>query len=460
MNVGMKPADLLSHRLFSIFWLLLLSAYVLAGAPLASFHGDEAMQIWMSHDYATAFIYGEPQRLMSAGPFDIDTEAQLRILNGSINRYAIGLSWHLAGFTNGDLPAPPGWDWGLDYDTNAAVGHRPTDALLAVSRVSSALFLALSVWVMFGIGWQFGGSLVAYLASGLYALNPVILLNGRRAMMEGSLLLFGLLAILVAVMIAHQRAQGRRESWRWWAALTLAGGLALASKHSGAVFVGGAFGWVLLAELIGRRWRALPLTLAKLALSGGLVVALFIALSPALWYDPPARLQDLLAVREQLIDIQVRAHTEGAMPLAQRIEFIVTQPFLMPAQHFEVAAWAQYEPITREVDRYMASPLSGVQFGPVFGGLLTLLVPVGMIAALRRGASARAGIFAWLALTLVMLLLNPLPWQRYYLPLIPIFTLFASLGAQTLLPGFVHRLKQHPTKEPLVSDGVQPQTGK
>ncbi|MBZ0299393.1 MAG: hypothetical protein K8J31_06625, partial [Anaerolineae bacterium] len=204
---------LLTHRLTILLWLLALAVYVLAGMPLASFHGDEAMQIWMSHDYATAFIYGESVRLMTDGPFDVDSEAQLRILNGSINRYAIGLSWQLAGFTDGDLPVPPGWDWGLDYDSNVATGHRPPDALLNVSRASSALFLALSVWVLFGIGWQIGGWGVAYLASGLYALNPVILLNGRRAMMEGSMLLLGLLVILVAVILVRRRAQGGRGLW-------------------------------------------------------------------------------------------------------------------------------------------------------------------------------------------------------------------------------------------------------
>lgn len=445
-------------RPIAVVWLLLLSVYIVAGVPLASFHGDEAMQVWMSHDYATAFIYGEPQRLMSAGPFDVDTEAQLRILNGSINRYAIGLSWHLAGFTNGDLPTPPGWDWGLDYDTNAEVGHRPTEALLNVSRLSSALFLAVSAWAIFGIGWQLQGPLTAYVASGLYALNPIILLNGRRAMMEGSLLCFGLLAIFVAVTIARKRTQNQTVGWGWWLGLTLASGLAVTSKHSGVVFVAGAFGWILLAELIQRRWRDLPVMLVRLAVSGVLAVALFVALSPALWYDPAARVQDLLDVREQLIDIQVQAHTSGPMPLSQRIEYIITQPFLTPAQHFEVAAWTQYDPITQEVNRYMASPLSGLQFGPVLGLLLTLLIPVGMFAALRHAVARRAGLFVWLLITLAMLIVNPLPWQRYYLPLIPIVTLFVGLAVQLLVAAIVHRTEQPPTKEPLVTDNIQPQT--
>lgn len=456
----MNRIPFLSNRAVIAVWLLALAVFVMAGVPVVSFHGDEGMQIWMSHDYATAFIYKEPQRLMSDGPYDIGTEEEMRILNGSINRYAIGLSWHLAGYTNGDLPTPPGWDWGADYDTNVATNHRSPDALLHVSRISSALFLALSVWVMFGIGWQFGGPLVAWLASGLYALNPVILLNGRRAMMEGSMLLFGLLAVFVAVTIARKRAQGAGGLWRWWAALALAGGLAMASKHNAIAFVIGAFGWILLTELMGRRYRELPVTLLKLAVSGALAFALFVALSPALWYDTPARLGDLLEARTKLMSLQVAAHTSGPMPMSQRIEYIFTQPFIAPAQHFEVAAWNGYTTITDEVARYMNSPISGWQFGPVVGLLLTLLVPVGVIASFRQEITVRSGVVLWLAASMALLLVNPLPWQRYYLPLIPVYTLLASLGLRALVGRIVERPEQHPTKEPLVSGGVQPQTGR
>ncbi len=165
-------------RLIDAAWLMLLAVYILAGMPLASFHGDEAMQIYMSHDYARAFIYGDVNALKTRPPYEIDTDPHLRILNGSVNRYAIGLSWHLAGFTNGDLPPRPGWDWGLSVDTNIETGHRPPDALLHVARLSSALFLSLSVPALFGLASLFGGRPAAYVATALYALHPVVLLNG------------------------------------------------------------------------------------------------------------------------------------------------------------------------------------------------------------------------------------------------------------------------------------------
>jgi|FLYN01.1.fsa_nt_gi 4-amino-4-deoxy-L-arabinose transferase-like glycosyltransferase len=446
-------------RFLDGLWLLLLAAYVFAGMPLATFHGDEAMQIYMSHDYATAFIYKEPHRLVTSPPYYIDSDQQLRLLNGSINRYAIGLSWHLAGLTTGDLPPAPGWDWGLDYATNVQTNHRPSDVLLNAARLSSTLFLALSAAVLFGIGWQFGGRPLAYVASGLYILNPVVLLNGRRAMMEGSLLCFGLLTILLAVIISRKREQGARGLLPWWIGLTLAGGLTLASKHSGLVFVAGAFGWILVTELARRNMRGILTTTLMVAVSLAVVLAIFLALSPALWNDPIARLQDLIAERQKLIDIQVEADPIAPTTLIQRIEAILAQPFLAPPMHYEVAFWANAEPITAEINRYMASPLSGVQFGWLLGLPLTLLAGLGIVSCVWPGlrpqgsAALSLGLLVWLAVTLLSLLVNPLPWQRYYLPLYPAAALLAGVGLQTAVRLIVQKRKQNlaPTHLPVGS---------
>ncbi len=439
-----KPQSLLTksatHRWLDALWLAALTLYVIVGMPLATFHGDESMQIYMSHDYARAFIYGDPLGLMVGPPYYVDTDPWLRILNGSINRHAIGLSWQMAGYTNGDLPPVPGWDWGLDYETNVATNHRPVEGLLLAARASSTLFLAASVVVLFGIGWQLGGRPLAYLSSAIYTLNPVLLLNGRRAMMEGSMLFFGLLAILLAIHINRQRAEGGRGLWRWWLGLIGACGLALASKHTGAVFVAVAFGWILAAEFLRFRWRDLLVTVVKLAISAGLVLALFIALSPALWNDPAARLRDLVEVRASLLDTQIQADPAAPMPLAERINAIITQPFLTPLAHFEAGGWTDFAPISAEITRYMASPLSGLQSANVIGLALTALtlggfgllwLPSWRPVALTWGQVA--GVLVWLAGSLAFALVNPLPWQRYYLPLIPAYALLAGMGAWGLV---------------------------
>lgn len=442
------------YTLLDIIYLLILAVYVIAGVPLVSFHGDEPMQIYMSGDYETAIVARNPAALMTSPPYYIDTDPQLRILNGSINRYAIGLARSIAGIGTDQLPPRPGWDWGLVYDDNARTGHVPSDQLMLAGRLPSALFLAGSVFVIFGLAWQFGSASawlarpLAYSVTALYALNPIILLNGRRAMQEGSLLFFGLLVILVAVVISRRRANDKPIPVYLWIGLILSGALTLASKHNGVVFVGAVLGWIFVGELTHFDLRRTALTTAGLIASGALIVLLFIGLSPALWNDPVARFGDLLAVRAELLDIQTSVDPLAPTTLAQRIEGIVTQPFLTPLAHFEVASWATFEPITEQINRYMASPLSGVQFGAAGGFILTVLAGAGILILLMPAFrpnhewALSAGLLLWLVLTAASLLANPLPWQRYYLPLIPVAALLAGTGLMGILRAFVLRYRQ------------------
>jgi hypothetical protein len=432
------------RSLLSILWLLLLIGYILAGVPITPFHGDEAMQITMSADYDTAFIQREPAALMVAPPYAIDSPAWLRLINGSVNRYLIGLSWHLAGFSVNDLP--PIWQWPVSYDDNVGQGNRPSQALLIASRWPSALLLCMSVVVMFGIGYGVGGWPVALFTSGLYALHPVILLNGRRAMQEGALLCFGLLCIWLAMQIARRLHDRQRVSIGWWVGLALAAGLTLASKHSGLVFVAAAFGWVGVAILMGvlrvgttrriaptvTQIRSAPLLLCLSAVIASLL--LFLVLSPALWNDPPARLRDLLTERAALLDSQVIA-AGGATTFFSRLTGMLTQPFLQPAEIYEAGFWANSSAFMGEVRAYTESAwlgLGGGQIGALFSAIA--LVGTGLLLfRLSRGDSAAWGLLVWLLVTLATLLINPLPWQRYYLPLLPITTLLAAWGGGWLL---------------------------
>lgn len=410
-------------------WLLGLMIYILAGIPLTPFHGDEAMQITMSRDYFTAFIHRQPQNLPVSPPYSVDTDPWLRLINGSINRYGIGLSLHIAGYADGDLPGL--WQWPLSVEDNMAQGNRPSEAVLNVSRLSSALFLALSVPVLFALGWQLGGRPTAFIASGIYALHPVILLNGRRAMMEGSLLFFGLLAILIAVLLCREN-----KGWRWWLAVGVVSGLTLASKHSGIVFVAGAWGWAAIYTLTRKKRAGIRIILPRLLLTATMTTLIFVVLSPALWNDPVTRLGDLIVERQKLLESQVRADPNGATTLPQRLEGILTQPFMQPPTYYEVAFWGNSESVRIEIAQYSTSPLGGLQWGSVVGGAFTLLAGIGISAALRQWRNGQGGLLLWLGVTIISLLLNPLPWQRYYLPLYPVAALLAALGVLMLFGWF------------------------
>ncbi|MEZ4670398.1 MAG: glycosyltransferase family 39 protein [Anaerolineae bacterium] len=421
-------------RLLDVVWLAVLAIYVLAGISITPFHGDEAMQITMSSDYFIAFVQRQPQALPVTPPYVPDSDAWLRLINGSVNRYGIGLSLHAAGYSSIDLPTL--WQWPLSVEDNMARGSRPSADVLNVSRISSALFLALSISVLFAIGGQMGGRLPAYFASGLYALNPVVLLNGRRAMMEGSLLFFGLLTIWVAVMVCQER-----NRWSWWLLLGVVGGLALASKHSGIVFVVSAWGWITAVQLIKATiLHGMRYLLSRLAVTAVITIAVFIALSPALWNNPVARLGDLVVERQKLLDSQVVADPNGATTMQQRIEGIITQPFMQPPTYFEAAFWGGSESVRGEIARYTDSLLGGIQWSTVLGTILTLLSGIGMLFLIRSWRKWQGGMLVWLVITIASLLVNPLPWQRYYLPLYPLAALAVGIGV-VYLHGLIYGLR-------------------
>jgi hypothetical protein len=468
-----------------VVFILILGVYVYAGVPFTPFHGDEGMQVYAANDYYTLFIDRAPERLLTQPPYEVDSDAHLRILNGSVNRYAIGLAWQDAGLAREALPPRPGWQWALSYDDNARQGFLPSDQALTIARIPSTLFHFASIAMMFLFARAVGGRPVAYAATLIYALHPALLLNGRRALQESAMLCVGLLALWCAARLARlERVASQaepatdakngvpttdapvgapaRQSSRFllWALLTLACGLTLASKHSGVVLVASALLWVFtggnitahrstvpkglpsVAETKGtqRIWfqplRALRLC-GSIAIVSILALALFIALSPALWNDPLTRLADLVQVRADLLDSQVKA-AGSAASLESRVTALLTQPFLAPVQFYEAPTF-DVEPIHQSITAYMNTRFAGVHSAPLLGVVLTLLALLGIVAPLVYptwrilSPPHDRGLLLTLLIIVASLLLNPLPWQRYYLPLTTVLCVYAALGLQTFM---------------------------
>ncbi|MBK9745972.1 MAG: phospholipid carrier-dependent glycosyltransferase [Chloroflexi bacterium] len=431
--------------------------YVIAGAALTPFHGDESTQVYMSRDYAYQFLQRDLNLVMFHDPPLSAQEQDLRLLNGTLNKYLIGLAWHLGGFTLDNINQQ--WDWGGSWDYNQSSNHAPTPALLNVARLPSAIFLALGVPVLFALGWLTGGAWAAFAASLLYALHPALLINGRRAMMEGSLTFFSLLTVLAGAWWL------RRRNWIAALALGLAAGLTVASKHTGAFTVAAVFGLVGVVALftsppaplsIGRGGSVLaksplptererqtspgkPLALGRgvwgevavrmpgvmLILLAAFVAALtFYALNPAWWRDPLSRAGDVLRLRQDLLAGQTA--TFGGYPnFGAALAGFWNQLFVTPPQYFEVAGWDVY--LADQIAAYEGSIWRGLHIGAV---MLVPLVLIGVIYLLRKTErSLRVLIGGWALVMLAsVLLLTPIEWQRYYLPAYPPVLLLAALG--------------------------------
>jgi len=415
-------------------WLLCLAVYLFAGIPHISVHPDEITHIFMTGDYAAVFIEHSPEQVQDI--FDengrlYDWNALLHLIEAPLHGYIMGFAWHVAGMTRDDLPE--NWNWGMDWQSNVERGAMPSDRLLYTTRFASTVLLFGSVLVMFGLGWLFGKRPFAYFASGLYALNPLILFHARRAMHEAPLLMFGLLTILAAALISRKRERGESVSIVWWLTFGLTCGLAVASKHSSLVFIGAAVAWIFVGELSRRDWRGALAITPKLIGAGILSIVLVFVLTPVLWVDTSARLRLLYVERRD--SIRDQAQTEDYQPTIQeRIEYALTAAFIAP---LDIGTRAETLLMTAN---YRASALAGVPLGNVVGGMLTIAALLGAVAAvwgrLRPPSYSSAlsiGLAVFALAFAVNLVLSPLHWQRYYILAVPPMTLLAGMGLHTLI---------------------------
>ena len=159
-------------------WLALLTIYILAGASLVPFHGDESSTVYLGRDYRNLLVEGDLSKVLAwaQDPGDQDR----RLINGTVGPIINGwVAWNLGVGAN-DFNSP--WRWKSDYTFNEETGRIPQRQLLYGARRASAVLLALAVIAFFAFARMTLNRPTAYLASALFALHPNVLINGRRAM--------------------------------------------------------------------------------------------------------------------------------------------------------------------------------------------------------------------------------------------------------------------------------------
>lgn len=435
-------------RWIDFIWLALLLAYTLAGTPLVPLHGDEATQIYMGRDFYYQFVEGRPDLVAwSDDPDSVlesgATQQQLRLLNGTLPKYLFGLAAWLGGYSIGEINDQ--WVWGAGWDYNQQNGHIPTDDLLARTRWASAVLLAGAVIVSFVLGESNGGRGTAYLLSAYVAFSPALLLNGRRAMMEGALTFFSLLTVLAGLWLLRARLNAQRR-WLLLLLLALSSGLTIASKHTGAFTVAAVFAALLIDSLLRR--RKLLQQLGALVLAGIGALLVFLALNPAWWDDPLARARTVLNLRTELLSGQA-ATFDGYDNLPDQLAGFFRQSLIAQPMYAETDFDNFPARIAPQVATYEASGLAGIAIGgSTIGALLLSAAALWGLIRLLRGKvrpGSRLVIGVWAAAMFALtLLFTPLEWQRYYLPVLPVIGLLAALGIDEIARSGLQRfLSQH-----------------
>ena len=129
-----------------------------------------------------------------------------------------------------------------------------TDAPLAV-RFPFILLFALSTWLMYRLGAATAGRRAGLWAAVALNLSPVFGVTTASWVLPDGPLDCALLG--AAVCLVHALPARGRVALAWWAAAGLCAGLALFSKYTAVLVIGGAFVYLLTAPA-HRSWLARP----------------------------------------------------------------------------------------------------------------------------------------------------------------------------------------------------------
>jgi hypothetical protein len=294
--------------------------------------------------------------------------------------------------------------------------------LLIAGRWPSVLCTAFGVIPIFLIGLKLRARSLAYPAVLLYALHPLVLLHGRRASLDGFLILSILILIYWVITMIVAEHSAKPEGYMPHIPIVIR--YALLGIFSGTTLALGGVAPVtatILAILFTT--VAKPVNIWRLLRNLSITVCLMLCAV----YFVAGITETIHSYKDSL------SLAEGDNPplLSQEITAIVTQPFLTPPQ---------YNTVNKDqIEVYERSSVDGWQWGTLIGVVLTLLATLGLAAfikdALNRDKIAWA-ILIWTGATMLASLAISSGQQREYLPLVLVAIVLAAEGLGRL---FVRR---------------------
>jgi 4-amino-4-deoxy-L-arabinose transferase-like glycosyltransferase len=420
--------QLSKHRFaVEVPFLIVLSTLTLRsllGVEEIPYHPDESTYIYMSSDFEK--LLTDPTGLIY-DPATNQIEQHYRLIDAPIPRYIIGFGRSIAG-----LPASNAdWDWGKSWKENQESGALPSDQSLLISRLSITILLPISLILIYLTGNSISDRLTSLLALLFFGTSALILLHGRRAMAEGAVV-FGVSLFLWSLI------KGTR--YPWFAGLAMA--LAFSAKQSTLA--------LLPVGLLAMVWPPDPLRLnfkkigANIAQYLGIFAFLAIALNPVFWASPLQTIRIAINERQDLLYRQVRDTQELAPEKVmdtpgERVVAVLANIYVAPLMFFEIG---NYVPDTRaSVERYLSFPGNNLFRGLAGGGVLLFLTLLGLVSMITQyrtfNEMRKRGIVLFLCSFIFQLagliIMVPLLWQRYVMPLMPFVFLLAAYGFRQII---------------------------
>jgi hypothetical protein len=401
---------------------ILIVLYNFIGITSMPFHPDESSMLHQSQDLEK--LFADPSMLVWVSERTGETDQTYRLLNPPIPKYIIGLGRLLAGFDSSSVDVD--WNWSATWEENEKSSALPDPSLLLGSRVATTAVLVGSLIPLIIIARKLGGNRLAIITILAFAFHSLSLLHGRRAMSEGPLI-FGTSLALLGILEADKRP--------WLTAVGTA--IAASSKLSTVVLVPVGILAILWQRKGNQPGGKFPSR--DMFIFSTVVILITFLLNPILWSNPFAGIGGIWNSRVDF-SIRQRETIQAVSPEqiletpTQRIAGMVGLFFFRTPQTSEVANYQ--EQTGPDEEAYLRNPLNTLFSGPIGGGIAFTLAILGVVASafqLRElDWRRRRLIFLLLIGTGVqagaLLVANAIPFQRYYIPLLPFVILWMGLG--------------------------------
>lgn len=397
------------------------------------FHPDESTQLYNSADID--LLWQNPSALFWSPTKSGDLRQKYRELDAPLTRSLIALGRWVAR----QPPVPVDWDWSATWRENVATGALPSYKQLAAGRYAVAVLFPFSIVFLFLAGRKIGGEFTAWISVLLLAGNALVLLHTRRAMAEGPLLFTTTLTLWSFV-------QFEKRPWL----CGIPAGLAFSAKQTLIAFMPSG-----LLAVLWNTSQSSNRTIARLLSWVFYYLALFIMvialLHPFLWGNPMGAITASIQARRELAKAQASDRPQQALDSAEsRLAGMIASLYFNPPAFSETANYQNETQSGEQV--YLANPITHLLRSISGGSVLLILNLFGFVSAVLTSIRAKEHdrqrisllLFANLAQMVVLFSLIPLPWQRYYLPLVPFSCLWVAFGVDRVCQVFWQVIAAHP----------------
>ncbi len=405
---------------FSIILLFII------GINRIPFHPDETSLLYQSRDLEKLFT--EPSSLVWVSERTGELDQSYRLLNPPLPKYIIGIGRILSGYTSESVGVD--WDWSASWEENVNSSALPDPELLLGSRLAITAVLAFSMIPLGLIAKRLSGRGLVIVTLLIFGLHSLVLLHGRRAMSEGPLI-FGISLAILGILEAEKRP--------WLAGIGTA--IAASSKLSAvALFPVALFSivWRKKDDDPGGKMRLRGVLFFSIA-----AVLVTLMLNPVLWSNPLAGVGRIWNSRLDFVERQtqtLRAVSPNQIleTPSERIGSMLIMLFFRKPQTSEVANYV--EQTDPEEAAYLGNSMNTLISGIVGGSVALLLTFSGIglsLNQLRRAEWRKQReiillIIGTFAQAVSILMANSIPFQRYYIPLVPFIILWMGLGISGL----------------------------